>query len=63
MDELLTPEEVAERLKIDIQTVRRYLREGRLKGHLLGRVWRVPESALAAMLEATSNQSKKRRKG
>lgn len=33
----LTVEEIAELLRVDVETVRRWLRAGRLKGTLLGR--------------------------
>ena len=48
MDErLLTVEEVAERLKVHPESVRRWLRDGTLTGHLVTRRagWRIPESA------------------
>jgi excisionase family DNA binding protein len=34
--ELLTVQEVAERLKMNPETVRRWLRQGKLRGYLLG---------------------------
>jgi excisionase family DNA binding protein len=41
-DELLTVPEAAERLKVNAETVRRWLREGVLTGAKLGkRQWRV----------------------
>jgi len=45
-ERLMTPEEVAERLAITPKTVRRFLREGRLKAVKVGRLWRVRESDL-----------------
>lgn len=50
--EWLTPEEVAQRLKINEQTIRKWLREGRLRGSLLGRVWRVSPTALTEFMQA-----------
>ena len=50
---MYTPEEAAEMLKLNPETVRRFLREGRLRGNLFGRVWRIPESALNAWVEET----------
>jgi len=46
-DRLLTVEEVAERLKVHPESVRRWLRDGTLAGHLVTRRagWRIPESA------------------
>ena len=48
-EELLTVEEAAARLKVDVETVRRWLRSGQLRGLKLGRMWRIPESALTAL--------------
>lgn len=45
--EYLTVEETARRLKVDAETVRRWLREGTLRGQKFGRVWRIPESELS----------------
>lgn len=56
MEEVFTPEEAAERLKLNPETIRRYLRDGTIKGYQVGRVWRIPESALAQWLETTSNR-------
>jgi excisionase family DNA binding protein len=49
--QLLSPEQVAERLQISRWTVMDYLRAGKLKGHKVGRLWRVKESDLDAFLE------------
>ena len=46
IDKLLTPDEVAQRLGITPNTVRIYLREGRIKALKVGRLWRVRESDL-----------------
>lgn len=50
--EWLTPAEVAQRLKIHEKTVRRWLGEGKLRGSLLGRVWRVSPAALEEFMQA-----------
>ena len=53
-DELLTVQEVAQRLKVHPQTVLRWLRDGALHGVRLGgrrAGWRVKESDLEAYLE------------
>lgn len=53
-DELLTVDEVAQRLKINAQTIRRWLREGRLNGTSLGTRqagWRVPASEVHRFIE------------
>jgi excisionase family DNA binding protein len=59
VEEIFTPEEAAARLKIHEQTLRRFLREGKIKGYYIGRVWRIPESALKEWLETMSNQPPK----
>lgn len=48
--EWLTPAEVAERLKVNEQTIRKWLRDGELAGSLLGRVWRVSSDDVAAFM-------------
>lgn len=49
--EVLTVEEVAEILKVNIDTVRRLLRQGELPGVKVGRHWRVEREALRAYLQ------------
>jgi excisionase family DNA binding protein len=46
MEELLTIEQAARRLKLSEQTVRIQCRTGFLRAVKRGRQWRVPESAL-----------------
>lgn len=52
---LLTMSEAATALKLNPQTVRRWLREGRLRGVRTGEgtgtIWRVPESALQSAFQ------------
>ncbi len=53
MENLLSIEETAQRLKTHPETVRRYLREGQIAGVKLGgRSWRVRESDLSAFINA-----------
>jgi excisionase family DNA binding protein len=51
-DKLMTPEEVAERLNVTVNTVREWLRAGELTGVKLGRIWRVREEDLKAWVES-----------
>jgi len=51
IDKLLTPDEVAQRLGITPNTVRIYLREGRIKALKVGKLWRVRESDLQKHIE------------
>ena len=50
-DKLYTPEEVAERLQLSEQTVRRWLREEKLKGVKLGSKWRIRERDIQELLK------------
>ena len=51
MTELLTVAEVAERLKCRVETVRRYISEGRLRALMMpGGTYRVREEDLAGLL-------------
>jgi excisionase family DNA binding protein len=49
--ELLTPDEVADRLNLHVKTVRRYIREGQLPSVRIGKRYRVPIGALNAFAE------------
>jgi excisionase family DNA binding protein len=56
-DQLLTPEQVADRLQLSVYTVLEYLRKGhprggKLRGVKFGKQWRVREADLAAFLDA-----------
>ncbi len=53
VDRLLTTTEVAERLRVDIETVRRMARSGRLPGFLLSDKagWRFRTSDIEAFIE------------
>lgn len=44
--EVYSPDEFADRLKVPPTTVRRWLREGRIKGRKIGRRWFVPHSEI-----------------
>lgn len=60
MESLLTVEEVAEQLKVHPETVRRWLREGRLEGYRISRRggWRVKPESVVKMLEAMNAEGK-----
>jgi excisionase family DNA binding protein len=51
--EVLTPEQVAEYLQIDRETVYRYIRNGKLVASRLGRTYRVPKRSVELLLWAT----------
>lgn len=48
LEGMITVAEAARRLNRSIEQVRRYLREGKLRGQRIGNQWFVEESALAA---------------
>jgi excisionase family DNA binding protein len=49
--QLLTPEEVAERLRVSRPTVYAWLKMGRLQGLRAGKVWRIRPADLEAFLQ------------
>lgn len=53
-DVFLTVEEVGERLKIHPESVRDWLRTGKLKGLKAGRQWRITERALDTFLHEST---------
>jgi excisionase family DNA binding protein len=54
---LLTVADAANELDRSTEQVRRYLREGRLRGRRFGGQWFIEESALATFREALNDQS------
>lgn len=50
-EKLMSVEEVAEYLGLHPQTVYSLLREGELRGHKLGRVWRIRPGAVDEYIE------------
>ncbi len=53
---LFTPEQVAEKLQVDIDTVRRYLRSGKLVGvHISRKCWRIEASDLYVFIQRRKN--------
>src|SRR5262245_51638064 len=57
METYLTPEEIAERLKVVPRTVYRWLTTGSLRGIKLGRIWRVAPTDLQRFLGSQSNDA------
>ena len=60
-DELLTTSQVAEELKIDVKTVRKWINNGELEASDLGREYRVRRRDLDAFLESRKQKRKNRR--
>lgn len=51
--DILTPEQVADYLQIDRETVYRYIRQGKLAASKLGRTYRIPRQSINLLLWAT----------
>jgi len=59
-DQALTPDETARILKVSPQTVRRWLRDGSIKGTKVGggKLWRISQTTIESYLEAGNQQNK-----
>lgn len=51
MNAIMTPEQVAEYLQLDRETIYRYIRSGKLSASKFGRAYRVRESDVETLLE------------
>ena len=51
--DVLTPEQAADYLQVNRETIYRYIREGKLMASKLGRTYRVPKRSLELLLWAT----------
>ncbi len=51
--EVLTPEQAAEYLQIDRETIYRYIRQGKLVASKLGRAYRIPRRSIDLLLWTT----------
>ncbi|MDP9458429.1 MAG: helix-turn-helix domain-containing protein [Actinomycetota bacterium] len=50
-DRFFNTEEVAEMLQVDEQTIRRWIKAGKLRAFKPGREWKIPQSALDSLQE------------
>jgi excisionase family DNA binding protein len=51
--DILTPDQAADYLQVDRETVYRYIRDGKLAASRLGRAYRIPKRSLDLLLWAT----------
>ncbi len=58
MEELLTVEEVASKLKVSEETVKRLLRQKQLPGYKISGQWRISQTDLSAYLTKQKNIQK-----
>lgn len=56
-DEILTPEEVCEILKIGVNACYNYLKSGEIKAFRNGRIWRIPKTEVIAFLRRKTCQN------
>ncbi len=54
--EFYTAKEVAEILKVNIMTIYRYIKAGRLQAHKIGKDFRIEKSELEQFLKKTSTK-------
>jgi len=54
-EELLTPEEVAEYLKVPVETIWRWCRNGVIPALKIGKYWRIPENKFSDYIEGRLN--------
>lgn len=55
--EIFTPEQAAEYLQVNRETIYRYIRDGKLVASKLGRAYRVPKRSLELLLWATRTRA------
>ena len=51
--EIFTPEQAADYLQVDKETIYRYIRQGKLVASRLGRTYRIPRGSIDLLLWAT----------
>lgn len=51
--EIFTPEQAAEYLQLERETIYRYIRQGKLVASKLGRTYRIPKASIDLLLWAT----------
>ena len=56
MAQLLTVEEVAERLRVEHHAVRKYIKEGKLSAYNYGRRYRVDDAEVEAFLKRSQTK-------
>ena len=54
--EIMTPDQAADYLQVDRETVYRYIRSGKLNASRLGRSYRIPRQSIELLLLATSTR-------
>ena len=60
---MYTVYEVAETLKLDTETIRRYINSEKIRAYKIGKEWRIKESDLLEFIERQSNMPKEDKQG
>ena len=55
-DEFYTAEELATKLKLNVMTIYRYIKAGKLKAHKIGKEFRIPKDEFERVLKQTQTQ-------
>jgi len=58
LNEFISTEEAAEKLKYHVEHVRRMMREGSIEGIKIGRTWLVKREALDSYMKRTAKMAK-----
>lgn len=61
-DQYLTPKEIARKLRVSSQVVRKWLRNGKVEGFKVGRQWRVKKESLEHFLNPKKSVAKRTKK-
>jgi excisionase family DNA binding protein len=56
MEEIYTPQEIADYLKVTLRTVYQWIHEGKLKSYKVGTLWRVHKSDLEEFIKQSTNK-------
>jgi len=57
MENYYTPQEVADKLKLNVRTLYKWIRENKLKAVKLGDVWRISETELSRILRGEESST------
>jgi excisionase family DNA binding protein len=57
-DKYLTVQEIANKYKVTSAAVHKWIKEGKLKAIKMGRLWRIPESALQEFIKVSKREKK-----
>ena len=55
MEQYYTPQEIAQKLKINVRTIYKWIREGKLNAIKIGDLWRISEGELNRLLKRTGH--------